>query len=65
MKNPFRTPTSKEVAQKQLVAARLDLLQAHAQREEWESRANMLERRIERLAILAGHEPVLSQLGME
>lgn len=65
MKNPFRTPTSKEVAQKQLEAARLDLLQAHVQREEWESRTNMLEQRIERLEILAGHVPVLSQLGME
>lgn len=49
MKNPFRTPTAPELAERQLAEAERQLLQAQAVLESCEAHVGMLQKRVDRL----------------
>lgn len=49
MRNPFRQPDDKEIACRQLLQARMNLLHAEAEKEAWTHHVNMLCERIARL----------------
>ena len=49
MKNPFRTPTAQELAQRDLEDAERSLLEARKQQESIEAQVSMYERRVARL----------------